>query len=126
MKYPLYISDGQKQAGGSQQENANRSEFHTNDAPVIRRFPPAIQFLSRCEQFIEDQLQAIALRTFKTGKSGDEICAAMYRTALSVGYIISIGVQEVYSASMPSFPKETIMSCLIMIDFTPAGQQATS
>ena len=126
MKYPLYISDGQKQAGGSQQENANRSEFHTNDAPVIRRFPPAIQFLSRCEQFIEDQLQAIALRTFKTGKSVDEICAAMYRTALSLGYIITIGVQEVYSASMPSFPKETIMSCLIMIDFTPAGQQGTS
>ena len=126
MKYPLYISEGQQQAGGSRRENANRQEYHTNDAPVLRRFPPVIQYLSRSEQFIEDQLQAIALRTFKMGKSVDEICAAMYRTALSLGYIITIGVQEVYSSSMPSFPKETVMSCLIMIDFTPAGNKATS
>lgn len=126
MKYPLYISGAGPNAGADQQENTHRSEYHTKSAPLVRRFPPAVQFLSRCEQFIEDQVQAIALRTFKAGKSVDEVCAAMYKTALSLGYIITIGVQEVYSSNMPSFPKETVMSCLIMIDFTPAGLQGQS
>ncbi|MFK7848534.1 MAG: hypothetical protein AB8G77_24825 [Rhodothermales bacterium] len=126
MKYPLYISGAGPNAGADQQENTHRSEYHTKSGPLVRRFPPAVQFLSRCEQFIEDQVQAIALRTFKAGKSVDEVCAAMYKTALSLGYIITIGVQEVYSSNMPSFPKETVMSCLIMIDFTPAGLQGQS
>ena len=126
MKYPLYVTGPTKQAGTDSQTNNSRREHHTNNAPVLRRFPPAIQFLSRCEQFIESQIQAIALQSFKTGKSVDQICAAMYKTALSLGYIITIGVQEVYSSNMPSFPKETVMSCLIMVDFTPAGAKATS
>lgn len=126
MKYPLYVTGPTKQAGDNQQENANRREYHTHNAPIIRRFPPAIQFLSRSEQFIERQVQAVALQAFKTGKNVDQICAAMYQTALSLGYIITIGVQEVYSSNMPSYPKETVMSCLIMVDFTPARTAATS
>ena len=120
MKYPLYIADA------SQKDHSQRTEYHTNSAPVVRRFPPVIQYLSRCEQFIEDQIQAVSLRAFKAGKSVDEICAAMYKAAISLGYIITIGVQEVYSAKMPSFPGQTIMSCLIMVDFTAAGEQARS
>ena len=124
MKYPLYVTGPSRQAGADQDQH--RREHHTNGAPVVRRFPPAIQFLTRCEQFIEDQLQAAALRTFKAGKNVDQICAAMYKLALSLGYIITIGVQEVYSSNMPSFGSETVMSCLIMVDFTPAGAKASS
>ena len=121
MKYPLYVTGPGQQAGNNHQDNSQRREYHTNNAPVVRRFPPAVQFLSRCEQFIESQIQSVALTTFKSGKSIDQVCAAMYNTAHTLGYIITIGVQEVYSSNMPSFPNETVMSCLIMIDFTPAA-----
>ncbi len=124
MKYPLYVSGPGRQAGGEQHQS--RREHHTHNAPVIRRFPPAVQFLSRVEQFIESQIQTVSMQAFKQGKNVDQICAAMYQTALSLGYIITIGVQEVYSSNMPSFPGETILSCLIMIDFTPAGSRASS
>ena len=124
MKYPLFVSGPGRQAHGETHDA--RREHHTNNAPVIRRFPPAIQFLSRCEQFIESQIQTVAMQVFKQGKNVDQVCAEMYNTALSLGYIITIGVQEVYSSNMPSFPGETVMSCLIMVDFTPAGARASS
>ena len=126
MKYPLYVTGGQQKAGASDHEYTHRNEYQQANTPVVRRFPPAIQFLTRSEQFIEEQIQAVALRTFKSGKTIDEVCAAMYQAALSLGYMITIGLQEVYSSNMPSFKDETVMSCLIMVDFTPAGARAQS
>ncbi len=126
MKYPLYVSGAQQKAGANQHENTNRHEYQQTNTPVVRRFPPSIQYLTRSEQFIEEQIQSVALRTFKSGKTIDEVCSAMYKTALSLGYIITIGLQEVYSSNMPSFPSETVMSSLIMVDFTPAGAKARS
>lgn len=120
MKYPLYVT-GPRQGGTNNHNNQNQRSEYNAGAPVVRRFPPVVQYLSRSEQYIEDQLQAIALRTFKDGRSIDEICSAMYQAALSMGYVITIGVQEVYTGNMPSFPRETVMSCLVMIDFTPVN-----
>ena len=129
MKYPLSISNPQQNGSNSSaddQARSFRSEYGDPHVPVVRRFPPAIQFLTRAEQAVEAQLQAIALRTFQDGKSLDQICAALYQTGISLGYTLTIGLQEVYSSKMPSFPNETVMTCLIMVDFSPLRARATS
>ena len=120
MKYPFSVSGTNQQgAAGQADSRTYRQEYGSTSHPVVRRFPPTLQFLTRAEQSVEAQLQAVALRTFNDGKSLDQICGALYQAGLSLGYRLTIGLQEVYSSKMPSFPGQTIMSCLIMVDFTP-------
>ena len=123
MKYPLHVSGA---SNDRHYDSHSRTEYESAGVPIVRRFPPVIQFLTRCEQFVETHLQAVALRTFQNNRTTDQICAAIYEAALSMGYIVTIGVQEVYSSNMPSFPNQTVMSCLLMIDFQPAGPKARS
>jgi hypothetical protein len=124
MKYPLQVSGDT--ADRNSQRHSFRSEYSSDQTPVVRRFPPALQFLTRSETFVETELQATSLRTIHEGKTIDQICEAIFRSALSLGYTVTIGLQEVYSSNMPSFPNETIMSCLIMVDFTPLQPKAKS
>ena len=90
-----------------------------NRVPVVRRFPPVLLFITRTEQHIEQTLRTICLRAFRAERSIDQICGAIYQAALSMGFLVTIGVQEIFSNNMPSFPHETVMSALLMIDFTP-------
>lgn len=124
MKYPLQING--TTSGQASDSHSYRSEYDTNNTPIVRRFPPVLQFLTRSEPFVETELQATTLRAFQANKNTDQICEAIYKSAMSLGYIVTIGLQEVYSSNMPSFNNETVMSCLIMIDFTAMRPQARS
>lgn len=124
MKYPLQIND--TASGRASDSHSFRSEYDTHEAPVVRRFPPVLQFLTRSEPFVETELQATTLRAFQANKTIDQICEAIYKSAMALGYIVTIGLQEVYSSNMPSFKNETVMSCLIMVDFTAMRPQARS
>lgn len=127
MKYPYSVSgSGQRGTSGHTDSQSYRQDYGSGKQPVVRRFPPTLQFLTRAEQSVEAQLQAIALRTFNDGKSLDQICGALYQAGLSLGYKLTIGLQEVYSSKMPSFPGQTVMTCLIMVDFTPNHPRARS
>ncbi len=128
MKYPLSVSNLRSFGSDSHDDPhaSYRNEYGPDNTPSIRRFPPVLQFLTRVEQVVESQLQTVAHRAFQEGKSLDQICSAVYQAGLTLGYTLTIGLQEVYSSRMPSFPKETVMTCLIMIDFTPTRTRATS
>ncbi len=119
MKYPLTVSglDTRQESGTHQSAYSHGTESRAN-VPVVRRFPPVLQFLTRPESYVEVQLQTAAVHAFKEGRRVDQICGAIYHTALSLGYHVTIGVQEIFSSSMPSFPNETVMSALLMIDCT--------
>lgn len=48
-----------------------------------------------------------------------DICADLYGFARTSGFDATIGVQEVYSTSMPSFAGQTVISALLMVDLRP-------
>ncbi len=85
-------------------------------APVTHRFPPVLQVLTRTAPHIEQQLAAIATQAHQQGKTLAEICREIYYYARSLGYHATIGMQEVYSSNMPSFPDQTVISALLMVD----------
>lgn len=127
MKYPYSVSGSeQHDHAGHADAHTYRQEYGSANVPVVRRFPPSLQFLTRAEQSVEAQLQAIAIRTFNDGKTLDQICGALYQAGLSLGYRLTIGLQEVYSSKMPSFPGQTVMTSLIMVDFTSNRPKAQS
>ncbi len=120
MKYALTVSGPHANQGSDRStlESALTADKAPGHVPVVRRFPPALQFLTRAESFVEAQLQIAAAHAFKQGRRTDQICGVLYHTARELGYHVTIGVQEVYSSNMPSFPGETIMTALLLIDTT--------
>ena len=84
--------------------------------PLLRRFPPVLQFLTTHSPDVEARLRGLCLDAYRRGKSLEDICSEIYNFAFSLGYEATIGVQEVYSSSMPSFPQQTVMSALLLID----------
>jgi hypothetical protein len=120
MKYALTVSGPHDNQGSdrSTRESAFTADKAPGHVPVVRRFPPALQFLTRAEPFVEAQLQTAAAHAFKQGRRTDQVCGVLYHTARELGYHVTIGVQEVYSSNMPSFPGETIMTALLLIDAT--------
>ena len=127
MKYSFSVNGTSQHSSDDRADSQSyRQEYGASNTPVIRRFMPTLQFLTRAEQAVEAQLQSVVIQTFNAGKSLDQICAALYQTGLSMGYTLTIGLQEIYSSKMPSFPNQTVMTCLIMIDFTPNRVKATS
>lgn len=46
----------------------------------------------------------------------EQICTAIYHTALDAGFRATIGVQEVTSHAMPSFPGEVVHTALLVVD----------
>ncbi|HEX7072104.1 MAG TPA: hypothetical protein VF190_14925 [Rhodothermales bacterium] len=90
--------------------------LHSAHETPVRRFPPVLQFLTRSSPHVEREIRARTLEAFRRGKSIEQICSDIYRTALECSFYATIGVQEVSSRSMPSFPEETVVSALLMID----------
>jgi hypothetical protein len=86
---------------------------------ATRRFPPALQLLTRTTPMVEQQLWAVSHQSFREGKTLKQICVDVYNYAQALGYEATIGVQEVYSASMPSYPGQTIISALMLLDLRP-------
>ncbi len=114
MTYDLFVSGNPKKRLRVDREPvAHRRSAPT---PVLRRFPPVLQFLTTQPPDVEVQLRAISLEAFRRGKRLEDICSDIYDFALSLGYRATIGVQEVYSSSMPSYPGQTVMSGMLLID----------
>ena len=87
--------------------------------PVLRRFPPMLQFLTINQAAVEKQLESVAVQAFRNGSDLDDICSEIYNFAMSLGFKATIGMQEVYCSEMPSFPNQTLMTALLMIDLQP-------
>ncbi len=120
MKYDVYISG--KPQGRTATTDSGWSEEKKEGprpVPVARRYPPMVQVLTSSDPTIENQLSAFARQSYKQGNPLKEICRDLYHFAHSLGYEATIGVQEVYSASMPSFPGQTVISALLMVDIRP-------
>ncbi len=83
---------------------------------ATRRFPPVIQVVTQTAPYVEQQLSANAIEAFHRGLTVQQICAELKVLARSLGYEATIGVQEVYSSEMPSFPDQTIISALLIVD----------
>ena len=98
---------------------ASGSIRHAHPVPVARRFPPVIQVLTVDDPSAEQQLSGCATESYRAGKALRDICTDVHRLARSLGYDATIGVQEVYSTSMPSFPGQTVISALLMLDLRP-------
>jgi hypothetical protein len=82
----------------------------------LRRFPPVLQFLTTVPPSVEEQLNSVSLQAYRGGNDLEGICNAIYDHALNLGFKATIGVQEVYSSSMPSFPDQMVMSALLLVD----------
>ena len=106
--------------------SADTSADSTTGQVHIRRFPPVLQFLTEPGETVERDLRAVCLRAFRGRKSIEQICAAVYHRALTLGFTATIGLQEVYSTSMPSFSGETVWSVLLLIDMQPALELGTA
>ena len=119
MKYDVIIEGkGQRSATADEGWRVEDREG-PRPVPVARRYPPVIQVLTAMDPAVEQQLSALAKQSYKQGKALKEICRDLYHFAHSLGYEATIGVQEVYSASMPSFPGQTVISALLMVDVRP-------
>jgi hypothetical protein len=119
MKYDVIIEGkGQRSATTDSGWKSGERE-DPRPVPVARRYPPVVQLLTQADPSVEQQLSAFAKQSYKQGKTLKEICKDLYHFAHSLGFEATIGVQEVYSASMPSFPGQTVISALLMVDIRP-------
>jgi len=91
-------------------------------AAVEKRFPPALQFLTDIDPVVVNKMQALAWKGHKAGRSLQEICTALHAFARQIGYDPAIGVQEVRTANMPSYPGQTVATALIMLDLREKGE----
>lgn len=98
---------------------SGRSVHYAHPVPVVRRFAPVIQMLTVEDAGIELQLTECARAAYRDGKALQEICTDVYARAHALGYEATIAVQEIYSTSMPSFPGQTVISALLMLDLRP-------
>ena len=85
----------------------------------VRRLPPVLQFVVPVSSEVKMALHQVAQEQFAQGKSLDVICWEVYNCALSYGYYATIGVQEISSRNMPSFPGETVVASLLLVDLRP-------
>jgi len=115
MTYDLFVSGTPKERTRVDRDPI-AGRLGGSPKPVLRRFPPVLQFLTSHGPDVEAQLRAVSLDAFRRGKNLEAICNEIYNFAFSLGYEATIGVQEVYSSSMPSFPQQTVMSALLLVD----------
>ena len=124
MRYEVILEGkGQKRTATAKDAWGEAGSEGPRPVPVARRYPPVVQVLTAMDPAIEQQLSAFARQSYKQGKPLKDICRDLYHFAHSLGYEATIGVQEVYSASMPSFPGQTVISALLMIDVRPLWMQ---
>jgi hypothetical protein len=119
MTYDLFVSG--KPVAGVQSNYGDSVEEARIGAPipVLRRFPPMLQFLTSNSAAVENQLESIAIQAFRDGNDLEHICNEIYNFAMSLGFKATIGMQEVYCSEMPSFPNQTLMTALLMVDLQP-------
>jgi hypothetical protein len=92
-KYQLYVSGSPRAPGRSQGDGVPLARPAAAPTPVIRRFPPALQFLTRSDPHVEQQLHTVGVQSFHAGRTLEQVCSDIYYQALSMGYAATIGVQ---------------------------------
>lgn len=90
----------------------------------LRRLPPVLQIASPIDPTIENKFQELSWRAHRSGQDLKVTCQALKAAATALGYRVKIGVQEVYVENMPSYPGETVMSALILMDVLVSEPQA--
>ena len=123
MKYQVFVSGAPKSRAETEFSDANNhpggdgaAYANHGGAPVLRRFPPVIQFLTDVDPLVQHQLQTLCVRAHRQGRNLQDVCQELYVYARSIGYMLTLGVQEVFSNQMPSFPQQTVHSALLMVD----------
>ncbi len=91
----------------------------TSAQPQLRRFAPAVQVLTPTAPHIQERLQDIAMMGFRKGLSTEDICGELYGYARTLDYTATIGVQEVVTEEMPSFPGQKVSAALMLVDLKP-------
>jgi hypothetical protein len=120
MTYDLFVSGNASKGIKALDRDDNIDEVRLGSPiPVLRRFPPMLQFLTINSAAVDKQLEGIAVQAFRNGCDLEEICSEIYNFSMSLGFKATIGMQEVYCSDMPSFPNQTLMTALLMIDLQP-------
>jgi hypothetical protein len=71
---------------------------------------------------LQQRLQDIAMVGFREGIETESICDELHGYANSLGYDVTIGIQEVTTSEMPSFPGITVKSTLLLVDLAVASR----
>lgn len=90
----------------------------------LRRLPPVLQIARAIDPVIENKFQELVWRAHRSGQDLRTTCKALKAAATALGYHVKVGVQEVYVDNMPSYPGETVMSALILMDVLISEPQA--
>lgn len=108
---------------GSQQTRVDRLPTNGRDitAPkgVLRRFPPVLQFMTRQRPDIAAELNRLVNQGYERGLNLNEIRGELVAYAASQGYSAFIRVHEVRTEDMPSFPGQTILTGMLLVDLRP-------
>lgn len=71
---------------------------------------------------LQQRLQDIAMVGYREGEDTEAICDELHGYANSLGYDVTIGIQEVTTSEMPSFPGITVKSTLLLVDLAVASR----
>ena len=83
-----------------------------------------MQFLTNVDPAVQNHLTSLAWQGHRQNRGLNEICAGLSALSKAMGYEAAIGVQEVTTENMPSYPGQKVMTALIMIDIRPAPSRA--
>jgi hypothetical protein len=86
---------------------------------VLRRFPPVLQFLTRQRADVAAELNRLVSQGYERGLNLSEIRGELVAYAASQGFSAFIRVHEVRTEDMPSFPGQTILTGMFLVDLRP-------
>lgn len=93
--------------------------MHGAPKPVLRRFPPVLQFVTRQRSDLTAELERLVRQGYERGLNLNEIRGELVSYAASKGFSAFIRVHEVRTEDMPSFPEQTILTGMFLVDMRP-------
>ena len=88
----------------------------TSPKPVLRRFPPVLQFVTKQRSDVTADLNRLVTQGYERGLSLDDIRIELIAYLSVRGFQAFIRVHEVRSEDMPSFPGQTILTGMLIVD----------
>lgn len=88
----------------------------TAPQPLLRRFPPVLQFVTKQRSDVTADLNRLVTQGYERGLSLEDIRAELMKFLSSRGFRAFIRVHEVRSEDMPSFPGQTILTGMLIVD----------
>jgi hypothetical protein len=93
----------------------------TSPKPLLRRFPPVLQFVTKQRSDVAADLNRLATQGYDRGLSLDDIRSELIAYLSSRGFGAFIRVHEVRSEDMPSYPGQTILTGMLIVDLKQAA-----